>query len=98
MDVHHLLRPGRSTTARLRLPLMLAFLLTPTVGAAPAMATHLQGGYFTAKVVNGASIQGTVTYLETIACTLGAQKAIPFKITAPGAQVYNASVQGTATR
>lgn len=69
-------------------------------GAAPASATHLQGGYFTAKVTDTGRLQGTITYLEITACPsgVGSQKSLNISITAPSGQVVAKSVPTTATR
>lgn len=67
-------------------------------GASPALASHLQGGSITATVTDTGRLQGSVTYAETYACTLGAAKSIPVVVTAPTAATANASVAGTATR
>jgi outer membrane protein OmpA-like peptidoglycan-associated protein len=86
--------------AKLAAVLAAATVLVPLAGAAPASASHLQGGYFTANVTATGRLQGTVTYLERYACTsgLGSQKAIDFTITSPVAETVNKSVTGTATR
>jgi outer membrane protein OmpA-like peptidoglycan-associated protein len=76
------------------------FLSVFFAGATPAMATHLQGGYFTAKVTSDGRLQGTLTYLEVNACAsgVGTQKALTMSITSPGGQVVSKTVNTVATR
>ncbi|MBJ7471628.1 MAG: OmpA family protein [Solirubrobacteraceae bacterium] len=68
--------------------------------AAPASASHLQGGFFTASVTDTGRLQGTVTYLEINACPsgVGSQTNIPITLRSPGGQTVSKNVPATATR
>ncbi len=90
-------RPSRTRTLLIAAVACLAALLG---GASPAFASHLQGGFFTAKVTDTGRLQGTITYLEVYACPsgVGSQKSLPITITSPGGQVVNKSVATAATR
>lgn len=87
---------------RLRSLLIAAIaLLAAFLGAAaPASASHLQGGYFTAKITSDGRLQGTITYLEVYACSsgLGTQKSLPITITPPVGTAVSKSVNTVATR
>jgi outer membrane protein OmpA-like peptidoglycan-associated protein len=83
--------------------LLLAFatLLTVLLGAAaPASASHLQGGFFTAKVTDTGRLQGTLTYLEVYACPsgIGSQKALDITVTSPNNESVQVTVDTEATR
>jgi outer membrane protein OmpA-like peptidoglycan-associated protein len=67
-------------------------------GAAPALASHLQGGSIYAEVTATGHLQGTLTYADVYGCTLGQQSNQQITITAPTSQTANASVPMTATR
>lgn len=81
--------------------LTFATLLTALLGgAAPAFASHLQGGFFTAKVTDTGRLQGTLTYLEVYACPsgLGSQKSLDITITSPTSETVTTTVNAAATR
>jgi outer membrane protein OmpA-like peptidoglycan-associated protein len=86
--------------SRVRWLLPATSILLSLVGAAPAFAGHLQGGYFTADVTVGGRLQGTVTYLERIDCPMGvgSQTPISIRITSPAQQSVTETVPGVATR
>ncbi|MEH3053951.1 MAG: OmpA family protein [Patulibacter minatonensis] len=81
------------------LPFVVA-LATLLGAAAPASASHLQGGFFTAKITDTGRLQGTITYLEVTACPsgVGSQKSLPITVTSPTSQVVSKSVPTTATK
>jgi hypothetical protein len=69
--------------------------------APAAQASHLQGGFFTAKITADNHFKGTMTYLERIACGsggVGSQKAIGGgSITSPTGETLLETFAGVAT-
>ncbi len=94
--------PPSRVPRRLRSVLLATLTLCAALlgAAAPASATHLQGGYFTAKVTDTGRLQGTITYLEVTACPsgVGSQKSLDITITSPTSQSVPKSVPTVATR
>ncbi len=76
------------------------FLVVLLGGAAPASASHLQGGFFTANITSSGHLQGTLTYLEVYTCPsgVGSQKSLNITITSPTGQVVSKAVPTAATR
>ena len=68
--------------------------------AAPASASHLQGGFFTANVTSTGRLQGTVTWLTRNGCPMGvgSQSSVPWTLTAPTSEAAPITTTVTATR
>jgi hypothetical protein len=68
--------------------------------AAPtANASHLQGGFFTAKITAAGHLAGNMTYLERNPCSngVGSQRSIGVTVTNPNGETASATINGAAT-
>ena len=84
-----------------RLAASAAVVLTAALAfAAPASASHLQGGFFTANVTATGRLQGTLTWLTRNACPqgVGTQSSVPWTLTAPTSEQAPITTTVTATR
>lgn len=84
-----------------RLAAFAAVALTAALAAAaPASASHLQGGFFTAGVTATGRLQGTVTWLTRNPCPMGvgSQSSVPWTLTAPTSEAAPITTTVTATR
>lgn len=69
--------------------------------AAPAAsASHLQGGFFTAKITAAGHLTGNMTYLERNPCSsggVGSQRSIGVTVSNPNGETASATINGAAT-